>query len=99
MNYFDDRTKDLDIAIKQLEENLKYMYNDKDMYIEELKTLADIQETLENLDIKETYSEEEIMQQVTSITIERNPENEKEICLTFDYKLIEQMNELVEKYL
>ncbi len=99
LDYFDKKNKQLDKKIKELEKSLHYILGGKKVIIEELKEIKEIIDKLKKLNVKEKYTEKEMLNEINSITITRHWDYHNKIVLTFDYKLITEMNDLIEKYI
>ncbi len=99
INYFDNKNNQLDRDIQDAEKQIQYIMQGKELIIQEIQEIKEIINKLESLEIKEIYSEEEILDEIEKIEIgELKCEDKTILMLDFDYKVITQINNLIEKY-
>lgn len=98
MSYYDDKNNELTRILKKTEKEISYITSGKEIIKQEIEEVKESIKHLEEIEVKETYTIEEMFEELNSITIERHFDNPKEILVSFDYKILDNMNKLIEKY-
>ena len=98
MSYYDDKNNELTRILKKIEKEISYLTGGKEIIKQEIEEVKESIKHLEEIEVKEIYTVEEMFEELNSITIERHFDNPKEILVSFDYKILDIMNKLIEKY-
>ncbi|MBS4539832.1 recombinase family protein [Clostridium sp. D2Q-11] len=98
-DYYNSKNSEIDRRIKELKGELKYINSSNKEIIHDLKEIDEIISKLENLNIKEKYTIDEIINELGFIEIARHFERTDELMLTFQFKLLTYINELSQKYI